>query len=181
MNNVTPHPAEVARALRALEQINEPPPVETPRRRTAARIDPDDIRVFWAVLTLVLIVSLAAASASFAGQVAMAAFTGLPPWLRFVVPLFIDLPIMVVSFLIPVFRARGESVTTSWIMLGTLTALSSAINTVHVLLVNGILEGAPLTVEAVTGAVVMGLAPVAILVSFEEVIRLAVHRPEKEI
>lgn len=143
-------------------------------RPKVARIDPDDRRVLYVVLALVLVVAGAAGIASFAGQTAMGPYTQLPPWLFFVIPLFIDLPIMVVSFLIPIFRARGESVVTSWIMLGTLTALSSAINVVHVL------DGATMSVNTLTGCVVMGLAPIVIMISFEEVVRLAVHTPEKE-
>lgn len=145
-----------------------------PPRPKTARINPDDRLVLSVVLALVLIVSAAAGTASFAGQTAMGPYTRLPSWLYFVIPLFIDLPIIVVSFLIPIFRARGESVVTSWIMLATLTALSSAINVVHVL------DGATMSVNTLTGCVVMGLAPIVIMISFEEVVRLAVHRPEKE-
>lgn len=153
----------------AVEALQARPP-----RPKVARIDPDDRRVLYVVLALVFVVAGAAGIASFAGQTAMGPYTQLPSWLYFVIPLFIDLPIMVVSFLIPIFRARGESVVTSWIMLGTLTALSSAINVVHVL------DGATMSVNTLTGCVVMGLAPIVIMISFEEVVRLAVHTPEKE-
>lgn len=149
-------------------------------RPKTARIDPDDRRVLYVVLTLVLVVAAAAGAASFAGQTAMGPYTGLPPVLYPVIPMFIDLPIMVVSFLIPIFRARGESVTTSWVMLSTLTGLSSAINVVHVLTSQGVLDGGTLTVETLTGCVVMGLAPIVIMIAFEETVRLAVRTPEKE-
>ncbi len=148
-------------------------PVQKPVDKRA-RVDPDDRRVLTVVLALVLVVAIAAGTASFAGQTAMGPYTALPPVLYPIIPMFIDLPIMVVSFLIPIFRARGESVVTSWIMLGTLTALSSAINVVHVL------DGATMSVNTLTGCVVMGLAPIVIMISFEEVVRLAVHTPEKE-
>lgn len=162
-------------AIEALQQA--PAPVSRPK---VARIDPDDRRVLYIVLALVLVVAAAAGAASFAGQTAMGPYTGLPGWLYPVIPMFIDLPIMVVSFLIPIFRARGESVLTSWIMLGTLTALSSAINVVHVLTSQGVFDGGTLTVETLTGCVVMGLAPIVIMIAFEETVRLAVHTPEKE-
>lgn len=158
-----------------VDDLVDTPPAPASRPKVA-RVDPDDRRVLYVVLALVLVVSAAAGVASFAGQTAMGQYTGLPPWLYFVIPLFIDLPIMVVSFLIPIFRARGERVVTSWIMLGTLTGLSSAINVVHVLDVNG----GTLSVNTITGCVVMGLAPIVIMISFEEVVRLAVTTPEKE-
>jgi hypothetical protein len=155
-----------------VEALQAAPPV----RSKQARIDPDDRRVLYVVLGLVLIVALAAGIASYAGQTAMGPYTGLPSTLYFVIPLFIDLPIMVVSFLIPIFRARAESVLTSWIMLGTLTALSSAINVVHVLGANA----GTLNVNTLTGCVIMGLAPIVIMIAFEETVRLAVTTPEKE-
>lgn len=158
----------------ALEELRAQPVQKPVDKR--ARIDPDDRRVLIVVLALVLVVAAAAGVASFAGQTAMGPYTGLPPWLYFVIPLFIDLPIMVVSFLIPIFRARGESVVTSWIMLGTLTGLSSAINVVHVLGANG----GTLNVNTLTGCIIMGLAPIVIMIAFEETVRLAVHTPEKE-
>jgi Protein of unknown function (DUF2637) len=155
----------------------------TPRpRRTgsAARINADDIRFFWLILTLNLVFAAAALIASFAGQYAMAPYTFLPVWLYWLVPLFIDLPLLFTSSMVLIFKRRGQSQVLSWVILVVLTLVSSTINVVHVLSLAGVLDGSPLTIEHLVGASIMGLAPILVLVGWEEIARLAVKPIAKE-
>lgn len=145
-----------------------------------ARIDPDDIRMFWVTLLLTGGFATAAFVASFAGQLAMAENTYLPSYLRFLVPLFIDLPIIAISLNILIFRRRGQSTLLSWSMLAGLTLISATINAVHVLARAGTLDGAPLTLPTALGAGVMAAAPLLVLLTWEELGRLAVRPIEKK-
>lgn len=163
-----------------IEQLLKTRPPSPVRGGSDARVDPDDIRLFWVTLGLTAFFATAAFVASFAGQYAMAANTYLPSYLRALVPLFIDLPIIVVSLSILIFRRRRQSVLISWILLATLTAMSSAINGVHVLASAGVLTGAPLTLPVTLGAAVMAGAPILVLVSWEELSRLAIKPIDKD-
>jgi hypothetical protein len=149
------------------------------RTRTGApaRLAADDIRFFLVILGGVVAFALASFAASFAGQYAMAPNTGLPEYLWWLVPLFIDLPIIVLSLATLIFRARGQRVWHTWAVVILLTALSSAINVAHVYGSAGIQNGA---VGVALGAVVMGGAPWLVLVSFEELGRLGIKPPEKK-
>lgn len=147
-----------------------------PRRTGApARLAADDIRFFLVILAGVVAFATASFAASFAGQYAMAANTGLPPFLWWLVPLFIDLPIIVLSLATLIFRARGQRVWHTWTVVVLLTGLSSAINVAHVYAV----AGDP-ALGVLLGAIVMGGAPWLVLVSFEELGRLGIKPPEKK-
>lgn len=151
------------------------------RRRTGApaRLAADDLRFFYVILGGVVAFALASFTASFAGQYAMAPNTGLPDFLWWLVPLFIDLPIIVLSLATLIFRARGQKVWHTWAVVIALTGLSSAINVAHVLGAGhdrGVVGGPGL----VLGAIVMGGAPWLVLVSFEELGRLGIKPPEKK-
>jgi hypothetical protein len=145
-----------------------------PRRTGApARLAADDIRFFLVILGGVVAFALASFTASFAGQYAMARNTGLPQLLWWLVPLFIDLPIIVLSLATLIFRARGQRVWHTWAVVVLLTGLSSAINVAHVYGV-----AARPGYGTLLGAVVMGGAPWLVLVSFEELGRLGIKPPE---
>lgn len=171
--------ARIDNNFAAIERARTPEP--RPSRR-GATVDPDDIRLFWPVLAGQLVIATAAFAASFSGQYAMAQYTFLPPYLYWLVSVFIDLPIIVSSINILIFRQRGVAVRRSWVLVGTLTALSSTINVTHVLSEAGVLAGGPLRAENAIGATVMGLAPIIVLVIWEEISRLAISpiTPEKE-
>lgn len=155
-----------------------PPREHRPRRTGApARLAADDIRFFLVILGGVIAFALASFTASFAGQYAMARNTGLPEFLWWLVPLFIDLPIIVLSLATLIFRARGQHVWHTWAVVILLTGLSSAINVAHVYGSAGIQGSA---VATALGAVVMGGAPWLVLVSFEELGRLGIKPPEKK-
>lgn len=148
-----------------------------PRRTGApARLAADDIRFFLVILGGVVAFALASFAASFAGQYAMAPNTGLPEVLWWLVPLFIDLPIIVLSLATLIFRARGQRVWHTWAVVILLTALSAAINVAHVYTV----AAGDSTIGVALGAIVMGGAPWLVLVSFEELGRLGIKPPEKK-
>lgn len=153
------------------------PVVRRHRTGAPARLAADDIRFFLVILSGVVAFALASFAASFAGQYAMAPNTGLPELLWWLVPLFIDLPIIVLSLATLIFRARGQRVWHTWAVVILLTALSSAINVAHVYGSAGI-RAEPVGVAL--GAVVMGGAPWLVLVSFEELGRLGIKPPEKK-
>lgn len=166
--------AEMAAAVKAAKKPHRPP-----RTGAAARVNADDIRFFRFLLGANVIFAAAAVTASYAGQYAMAPHTYLPTHLWWVVPLFIDIPLVINSGTIMVFRRRGQSVILPWTLISGLTIVSSAINIIHVLSESGVLAGAPLTVETVVGATVMGLTPLLILLGWEEIVRLGVKPPTR--
>lgn len=151
-----------------------------PRRTGApARLAADDFRFFLVILGGVVLFALASFAASFAGQYAMARNTGLPELLWWLVPLFIDLPIIVLSLATLIFRARGQHVWHTWAVVVLLTGLSSAINVAHVLDA-GAGDRVASPAGLLLGAIVMGGAPWLVLVSFEELGRLGIKPPEKK-
>lgn len=158
-------------------RLDSAPRARRPRRTGApARLAADDFRFFLVILGGVVAFALASFTASFAGQYAMARNTGLPEFLWWLVPLFIDLPIIVLSLATLIFRARGQHVWHTWAVVILLTALSAAINVAHVYGAAGQSVG----VGTALGAVVMGGAPWLVLVSFEELGRLGIKPPEKK-
>lgn len=159
-------------------RLDSAPRARRPRRTGApARLAADDFRFFLVILGGVVAFALASFTASFAGQYAMARNTGLPEFLWWLVPLFIDLPIIVLSLATLIFRARGQHVWHTWAVVILLTALSAAINVAHVYGAAGQSVG----VGTALGAVVMGGAPWLVLVSFEELGRLGIKPPTREV
>lgn len=158
-----------------LDQLKRRPPRER-RTGAGARLNPDTIWIAWAIMGGVALFAAAALLASFAGQYAMAVYTHLPVWLWWVVPLFIEFPIVVLSFAIPVFRRRRQrgANALAWSMLWTLTIASSLINITHVGIESGFAEPGD-----IVGAAIMGAAPILVLLSFEVFVLLVV-RPEPQ-
>lgn len=150
-------------------------PPKPPRTGAGARMNPDDIRLARGVLAGTAAFGAAAFVVSFGGQLAMAPYTQLQPALYWFVPFVIEAPIILLSFMIAVFRRRKQSTAMPWVIVLALTALSSAINGLHVYIES---DGLP-TPGDVAGAVVMALAPWLVLLLFEEFVRLAV-RPTVE-
>lgn len=145
-------------------------PPKPHRTGSAARMNPDDIRLARFVLTGTAAFGAAAFIVSFGGQLAMAPYTRLQPELFWFVPFVIEAPIILLSFMIAVFRRRKQSTAMPWIIVLALTALSSGINFLHVWIESG---GLPEPGDW-AGATVMALAPWLVLLLFEEFVRLAV-------
>jgi hypothetical protein len=145
-------------------------PPKPHRTGAAARMNPDDIRLARTVLIGTALFGGAAFAVSFGGQLAMAPYSRLQPELHWFIPFMIEAPIILLSVMIAVFKRRKQSTVTPWIVMLTLTALSSAINVAHVYIESdGLRE-----LGDWFGAAVMGIAPWLVLLLFEEFVRLAV-------
>lgn len=143
--------------------------MNTPTNRNSLRINPDSKVTLW--LTVILIGSLGLTSfmVSFNGLRDVAAWVGLPLWMRWAVPVFIDIAILAYSLAAVIHKSRGESVRTTWITLGVFTATSVVANAAHALSVG---EGETV-VQRTIGAVIAALAPIAVFAATEELSRLA--------
>lgn len=143
--------------------------MNTPTNRNSPRINPDSKVTLW--LTVILIGSLGLTSfmVSFNGLRDVAAWVGLPLWMRWAVPVFIDIAILAYSLAAVIHKSRGESVRTTWITLGVFTATSVVANAAHALSVG---EGETV-VQRTIGAVIAALAPIAVFAATEELSRLA--------
>lgn len=140
---------------------------------TARRVNPDDGRFIRLVVGGVVIAGVVAFAISFSALYQVAEWLGIPPYMWWAVPVFIDLAILVYAGSVLVHKARGESTWASWAALGTFTALSVFANAAHA-------WSAPHDVawQAVVGAVIAGMVPVAIFVATEQLSRVAVENPE---
>lgn len=163
------------RVFDRLVKLEKRPPRRSARTGSAARINPDSFRLFQWTLALNVTFAAAALTASYAGLYAMAQYTHLPPWLWWIVPLFIDLPLAYSSLNAMVLKRRGQSVVVPWLIMGVLAVASATINVIHVLSSAEWL----LSPETIAGAALMGAAPLLLLIGWEEVIRLSVKPPTK--
>ncbi|MGP9529619.1 DUF2637 domain-containing protein [Glutamicibacter sp. AOP5-A2-18] len=64
--------------------------------------------MLWLAVSLVVFLGAISFMVSFAGLVAVAEWAGLPPAMRWTVPIFIDTAILVYSIAVLVHRSRGE-------------------------------------------------------------------------
>lgn len=140
---------------------------------SAKRINPDDGRFIRLVVAGVIIAGVVAFAISFSALYQVAEWLGLPPFMWWAVPVFIDLAILVYSGSVLVHKARGEDTKASWAALGTFTSLSVFANGAHA-------WAAPQTEawQGVVGTVIASMVPVAIFVATEQLSRVAVENPE---
>lgn len=164
----------VEKAIHELQRQLKRPPKIHHRTGAAARINPDDYRAGRIIIALTVVFASASAAASFSGQIAMAPWTALPVYLYFVVPLAIDLPVAYLSWMAMIYRRRKQGAKRTWALLISLTIVSSIVNIVHVLSFWGVLAGKPLTIEIAVGTTIMGIMPLLVLISWEELARLVV-------
>ncbi|WP_298044994.1 DUF2637 domain-containing protein [uncultured Citricoccus sp.] len=136
------------------------------------RINPDDGRFIRLVVAGVVIAGLVAFAISFTALYEVAEWLGIPPFMWWAVPVFIDLAILVYAASVLVHKARGETTWPSWAALATFTALSVFANASHSL-------SSPQAVpwQGVVGAIIAGMVPVAIFVATEQLSRVAVEDP----
>lgn len=141
-----------------------------------ARINPDSKKTLW--FTVILIVSLGMTSflVSFNGLLDVATWVGLPPNLRWAVPVFIDISILAYSMAAVIHKARNESVRATWVSLGVFTFMSVIANAVHALSTG---QGHTVA-QSWIGAVIAAAAPIAVFAATEELSRLAFRSPEAE-
>lgn len=151
----------------------DPTPARGARTNVSHRINPDDRRFILVVTTGVVIAGLVAFAISFVALMEVAAWLGLPWWMHWAVPTFIDLAILVYAASVLVHKARGESTWKSWVMLGSFTALSVVANVAHALSYE---QHAPW--QSIVGAVIAGMVPFAIFAATDQLASVAVEDPE---
>lgn len=139
------------------------------------RINPDSRQMLWLAVSLVGFVGAISFMVSFAGLVAVAEWAGLPPGMRWTVPIFIDTAILVYSIAVLVHRSRGDKTWPSWLSLGAFTFVSVLANVGHVLLLDQNVD----SFQTGIGAIVAGMAPIGVFAATEELGRLAIARPQR--
>lgn len=142
--------------------------------RGPRRVNPDDGRFIRLVVGGVVIAGVVAFAISFTALYEVAEWLGLPPFMWWAVPVFIDLAILVYAASVLVHKARGERTLASWAALATFTALSVFANAAHAWAYG---QGHDQAWQAVVGAVIAGMVPVAIFVATEQLSRVAVEDP----
>lgn len=137
--------------------------------RAGRRINPDSLYTLWFTVILICTLGLTSFMVSFNGLHDVAGWVGLPVWLRWAVPIFIDIAILAYSMAAVIHRARGETVWPTWVTLGVFTALSVVANGAHALT-----RGEGTTVaQSWIGAGIAAMAPVAVFAATEQLSRLA--------
>ncbi|WP_270240264.1 DUF2637 domain-containing protein [Rothia kristinae] len=133
------------------------------------RINPDSLRTLWFTVALVGVLGLTSFMVSFNGLHDVAAWVGLPWWMRWAVPIFIDIAILAYSMAGVIHRARGEATWPTWLTLGVFTGVSVVANAAHALAKG---EGET-SVQSWIGAAIAALAPLAVFAATEQISRLA--------
>jgi Protein of unknown function (DUF2637) len=142
--------------------------------RKTERINPDSMVTLWLTVGLVCFLAVASFMVSFTGLHEVAAWAGLPVWLRWAVPVFIDVAILAYTMAVLIHRHRGERTWASWISLAGFTLFSMIANGAHALSIPH-----PNEVQQIIGAAVASMAPVAVFAATEQLGRLVIRRPEE--
>lgn len=127
------------------------------------------------VISMVLLVGVSAALASFEGQMAVADWAMLRGPRAVVVPIVIDGSIVVFSLAAILKRARGQSTLLSWTVVGVFTAISIAANAFHVLIETPNID--ELIFKSIGGAFIAGVMPVSIWLVTHILTDLLVEKP----
>ena len=133
------------------------------------RINPDSLKTLWFTVGAVAILGLTSFMVSFNGLHDVAAWVGLPWWMRWAVPVFIDIAILAYSMAAVIHRARGEATWPTWLTLGVFTVVSVVANAAHALAKG---EGET-AVQSWVGAGIASMAPLAVFAATEQISRLA--------
>ncbi|WP_343282284.1 DUF2637 domain-containing protein [Micrococcus sp. 2A] len=136
------------------------------------RVNPNDGRFIRAVVIGTSIAGLVAFSISFAALYEVAAWLGLPPFMHWAVPVFIDLAILTYAGSVLVHESRGEPARASWWALGAFTGLSVVANGAHAWSA----ENATVW-QSVVGVLIAAMVPVAVFVATDQLARVAVENP----
>lgn len=141
---------------------------------SSRRINPDSIQTLWFTVGVVGFLAATSFMVSFAGLTEVARWVGVPAWMSWTVPAFIDMAILAYSLAVLIHRSRGEATWASWLSLGLFTLVSVVANAAHALSFPH--ENAW---QAWIGASIAALAPVGVFAATEELGRLAVEQPSK--
>lgn len=142
-------------------------------RSLPRRVNPNDGRFIRAVVAGTAVAGLVAFSISFAALYEVAAWLGLPPFMHWAVPVFIDLAILVYAGSVLVHESRGESARASWWALGAFTGLSMVANGAHAWSAE---SGS--VWQSLVGVLIAVMVPVAVFVATDQLARVAVENPD---
>lgn len=137
-----------------------------------ARINPDHLAVLIVAASLTGLLAVTSFLLSFVGLSAVAVWASVPWWLTWAVPVMIDSAILVYTLAALVLRARGEKTGRTWCSLALWAAVSVAANAIHAWV------DAPSELQTVTGMIIAGLAPVALLLATHTLVDLIVAKPD---
>jgi hypothetical protein len=144
---------------------------------TATRLNPDTPKVLALAIFLVFVLMVSSFIVSFFGIWGVSAeTTNIPGPLTWLPALFLDAAILAYTISYFVFQARSEPVVKTRFALWAFALLSVAANVAHTL--DGVTpEMSPYSVAI--GLLITGSAPIAVVLSTEEIARLAFQRPRK--
>ena len=146
---------------------------QTMNARAPRRVNPNDGRFIRAVVIGTAVAGVVAFAISFSALYEVAAWLGLPWFMHWAVPVFIDLAILVYAGSVLVHEARGESSRASWWALGAFTGLSLVANAAHALSAHQ-----DTVWQSVVGVTIAAMVPVAVFVATDQLARVAVENPE---
>ena len=141
--------------------------------RSPRRVNPNDGRFIRAVVAGTAVAGIVAFAISFSALYEVAAWLGLPWFMHWAVPVFIDLAILVYAGSVLVHEARGESSRASWWALGAFTGLSLVANAAHALSAHQ-----DTVWQSIVGVTIAAMVPVAVFVATDQLARVAVENPE---
>ncbi len=143
----------------------------------ATRLNPDTPKVLALALSLVFVLMVSSFIVSFFGIWGVSAeTTNIPGPLTWLPALFLDAAILAYTISYFVFQARSEPVLKTRFALWSFALLSVAANLAHTL--DGVTpEMSPYSVAI--GLMITGSAPIAVVLSTEEIARLAFQKPKK--
>lgn len=150
-----------------------PPHAEKASGKSNSRINPDDPRFVRVITVGVAFAGLVAFAVSFVTLMEVGAWLGLPSWMHWAIPAFIDTAILVYAGSVLIHKTRGERTWPSWLLLGTFTSLSVVANAAHALAYGQ----AQTAWQGIIGAVIAGMVPMAVFAATEQLSRVAVEDP----
>ncbi|MGO2524782.1 MAG: DUF2637 domain-containing protein [Brevibacterium aurantiacum] len=137
-------------------------------------MNPDDHRFVRLITIGVAFAGLVAFAISFVALMEVASWLGLPEWMHWAVPAFIDTAILVYAGSILIHKTRGEKTWQSWVLLAAFSGLSVIANVAHALTYGDATEG---SWQGLIGAVIAGMVPFAVFAATEQLSRVAVEDP----
>ncbi len=138
---------------------------------SAAAINPDDIRMHRLIVVGIIVTLAAAIATSWNGLVYVAEWQLLSPDLRWLTPVMVDVPLVVLTLARGALRKRGIATPGMLVGIVAMTTYSSLANAAHTIAVSG--TG---SLESVGGILTNALAPWLIL-AMTEVLWMLVTKP----
>lgn len=156
-----------------------PPAKEEPtEKHRATRLNPDTPRVLGLAIFLVFVLMVSSFIVSFFGIWGVSAeTTNIPGPITWLPALFLDAAILAYTISYFVFKARSEPVIKTRFALWAFALLSVAANIAHTL--DGVTPEMS-TFSVAIGLMITGSAPIAVVLSTEEIARLAFERTDNK-